>query len=329
MSGRSELYEVDVGVSAYVGELGSGKSYHAVRTIVRHLSRGGCVSTNVELNWPEVERYCAREYGVRVKRHQYSLISESSLSSFHNVVGVAKHGAREIVLLLVLDEWHLYANCRDFARADRELIAYLTQVRKLGTAVIFITQDEANIDKMHRRMIATVYRHRNMTGQRILGLKWPFRQFLVSRWDSRGLRSGSHFLPIDSEIFGLYKTDQRFLNYDSELKLEKVELDKVGIAERLRGKLGKYGWKELGMYKWIMLALIVVVAVNGYRVHSRRKVASVEAQQASAMAKKSAPAVVERQRRMTTHVVVEASNGRWEGIGYDDGGGLTWSRVDL
>lgn len=243
-------------ISVYEGVLGGGKSYHAVQHVLSYLATGGKVYTNIELVRDECEKAIRKKYGVELRwEEQVYQLKPSDIPKLHMV---AKGGTADAPTLCVVDELHLYHNARDWSHADRELLSWLTQSRKLFVDIIFITQHRNNVDKQWLRLTAGYYRGRDLRKWRIpkIGIGWPFAQFLWIQYDQDGKTVVAwRFEFIDQTIFKCYSSDQIFTGtgHNAGTGVERLKL------QRVKGK---------NMPKII---LIVVLAVAGATVYFAKK----------------------------------------------------------
>lgn len=152
-------------IEMYEGCIGGGKTYSAAVRMVRHMSRGGTVFTNVDMKWEgekgeggapiglselcKVDSYCDGG-GFYLQADQIRDIPQNDMSRFDEVI---QWGTDQIPVLLVLDEIHLWFNARNWAKAAEGLLAFLTQSRKCSVDIIFITQHRDNVDVQFRRLL--------------------------------------------------------------------------------------------------------------------------------------------------------------------------------
>ncbi len=233
-------------IEVFEGRLGGGKSYSAVERIAAVLARGGTVCTNIDIVWPEMVAFCASRFGVKLKAGQLRHLSEGQIPNFHlHTPG----GTMDCPTLVVIDEAQLYWNARDFSKTDkdqRELLKFLTQSRKAGTDVIFITQNVKNVDAQFVRLVQFVWRFRDMSKYRVpgLGIRWPFDQILQVCFDYDGKTQQSRRLARkDKAIFKLYDTTELLQSFDRAGTVGRVTLERAKPKRKLK-------------MKWIVLALV-------------------------------------------------------------------------
>lgn len=189
-------------IEIFEGKIGGGKTYSAVARILERFSRGWHVWTNIELVPSGVDKALRKLYW---KRFNEGL--------FHPVVNAARWdsevlwGIPEAPTMVVIDEAHLWFNSRDWAKASRAMLAFLSLSRKVCVDVIFITQHAENIDAQFRRQALHIYRYRNMGDTGIPVLSWIFAGKIVQlSVDYGGEILEQRVLPLKKEIFQAYDT---------------------------------------------------------------------------------------------------------------------------
>lgn len=187
--------------------VGAGKSYYVVTRVIKHLIAGGTVyySDTLELIPEAIERLVRIRYGVILESGQMVAVPREEMARIHEVT---PPGTDEMPVLIIMDEAQRYLNARDHAdKGKRPLFEWCCESRHDSNDLIFISQNALNIDNQIRRLVTYVTRVRNMTGFKIAGVRWPFRQFLVHVFDGDGKTSmEKKFIPHDKGIFGCYKT---------------------------------------------------------------------------------------------------------------------------
>lgn len=140
------------------GPIGAGKTYTAVSMMLAHLAGGGVVCTNISLNWSAVADFLERK-GVDGEsvRKNYIHMRHEEVPQMHRIV---PRGTPAMPTLAVIDEVHIWFHSRDSAltaQARRELLTWMSQIRKLGIRVILISQQWHQIDTTFRRLCQTRY----------------------------------------------------------------------------------------------------------------------------------------------------------------------------
>ena len=206
---------MDGGLELICGTLGGGKSLTAAERIYKHLLRGGCVYTNIQM-YPEKVAEHMRERDSRVFVPERLIqLDGSNLSGFHNQV---KRGTRKSRVLIVIDECHLEWNARDYQKTNkdsqkREMLNFVTLVRKLDIDLVLITQDSTDIDKQLRKKGSVLTVCRNLKKMRIFGvIPFPLPlftrvQFDVSIGHSKPVRIGCKVYRFPVWVGEIYNTD--------------------------------------------------------------------------------------------------------------------------
>jgi len=147
-------------------------------------------------------------------------------------------------VLVVLDEAHLFYNSRDWAttaKANKLLLDFLTQSRKAGVDVIWITQEGGNVDKQFRVLAEYELAIVNI---KHLPLGWlgmlPFKAYCVKHISAKGnyLVKKEWYL-YNKYLFGTYKTTSMLSSTMREMSLivERCgfrQLQKVSIKQRIK-----------------------------------------------------------------------------------------------
>jgi hypothetical protein len=192
----------------FEGRLGGGKTYSAILRIEAHLARGGHVYTNVEIfSQKLIERLESKGWN-GVGADQIHFIESANIARFFEVVPI---GARDLPVLVVVDEAHIWLDQRSFNKRELdELFYFLTQSRKQNTDVIFISQSKKNLDCRIGRLVQYVWTFRDMRKWRLpfFYVKWPFPHLVQTCWDYDGKTILlKKWLVWDKEIYGCYNTD--------------------------------------------------------------------------------------------------------------------------
>lgn len=157
-------------IEIVAGTLGGGKSMAAVERAYYHLLAGGWVYTNIELHAGAIRGQMVRHR--RVFRDERLVFLEGrSVSGFHMQIA---RGTVQSQVLVMIDEAHLEWNSRDYqsTKSDpsgREMLNFITLVRKLDIILIFITQSPEDIDKQMRKKASWLLMCRNLKDLRLFG----------------------------------------------------------------------------------------------------------------------------------------------------------------
>lgn len=183
-------------IELFTGFVGSGKSYAATKI--------GCNIADA----PMSKRWVIANFPIKPKRKSFSFLrkknkyneprwifkdnEELTVQFLVETSLENKWNEKEGSCLLIFDEASIPFNARSFQRGDRmEWIKFLTQSRKFGYDVIFITQDARMIDKQIRALCEYEVTHKKLNN--MAALKWlsMFRVTLfagVSYWNGLNAR---------------------------------------------------------------------------------------------------------------------------------------------
>lgn len=178
-------------IELFTGFVGSGKSYAATKI--------GCNIADAPLS----DRWVIANFPIKPKKKMFAMFRKKN--KFNEPRWIYKDNEeltvdfliktsldrgwneKEGSCLLIFDEASIPFNARSFQRGDRmEWIKFLTQSRKFGYDVIFITQDARMIDKQIRALCEYEVTHKKLNN--MAALKWLslFRVTLfagVSYWN--------------------------------------------------------------------------------------------------------------------------------------------------
>lgn len=225
------------------GVVGSGKTLHAVRLGVDSLKRGQTIVTNVELYPDKIIELVARKFGLLIGRDQIRVFNPDENPNWETLI---PWGDKSCPVLVILDEAQLFYNARDWAKTaerSKRLLAFLTQSRKAGVDVIWITQEGENVDKQFR-VLAEWELAISSTDHLPLGFigKLPFRAYVVKHVSAKGRYVvRKKWWGYDRWLFGLYKTES-FLN--SEMREMAQGVERVGRKRVIKIRV----WRRLGMW---------------------------------------------------------------------------------
>lgn len=232
------------------GKVGAGKSVYAVRETIEQCAKGGYTCTNIEMKRGPFISYLRRNHQLYVRSSQLIELGECE-----NIVDWWQDipaGSLECPILVIIDETHLEFNARNWQHTrdvHSEMMDFLTQSRKVHVNIIFITQDQATIDKQMRTQAERVVSCRNMTDLEVPVLK---AKLFNSIWYTERSSSNKDLIykkekwRIDSEVFEVYNS---FALLSSSMKewlegreqLGRVKLRKVSFLRKWIYKLTRYG----------------------------------------------------------------------------------------
>jgi len=249
------------------GELGTGKTIHAVAKIRDALQRGLPVATNIDLN---VERLVGPEKVCELTR----LPDWPTVEAFREL-GDAPRATKDQKThgWIVLDEAAVFLNSREWAgsadmskeekqaaaKARSELITWLRHARKHRWHLIILSQDLESLDAQVRRSLAQfVVQCKRLdsytvpflsTLTKMLGfgaVRMPQVHLGLVRLGSRlgGPPVDKWWLPDARSLHGAYDTEQ------------KIYGDNDGAATMLDGRRAAYLWKPRGWSEWLWETLL-------------------------------------------------------------------------
>lgn len=203
-------------VTVVSGKLGSGKSLDCVRLMRDHLASGGCVRTNISLDWRQI----GHAVGRRLDPRQIGRLAASDDPTTIPTGDRRGHGHRRT--MVVLDEalnW-FQSEGAGAARDERKKAwgEWLRQSDKLGQDVYFIAQNFERAAKWIREL-AQVSREIVPLGSvhflAFVPMWWLFppmrRAYMVSKRDVRSGQSiGFEFHRYSKRVWQLYDTSETF-----------------------------------------------------------------------------------------------------------------------
>jgi len=220
----------------FEGRLGGGKTYSATVRILDRLRRGGVVCTNIQLDVEKIRELCASRWGVILQPDkQFFFLDEEQITGFYKHIPIGTGFG--LNPLIVMDEFHLWFNARDFGSTDkkaRSTLNFITQCRKKHVDLILISQSALNVDKQFVRQLHAIWRFRDMAKWKIPGLGftpfWLNHKILSCQYDQDGKTLSERFwVKKDPAVFGCYATDSllRPILDLSENVVDNVSLERV------------------------------------------------------------------------------------------------------
>lgn len=202
-------------ITVVSGKIGSGKSHDCVRLIMRHLANGGCVRTNISLDYKKI----GKAVGRRLSPYQIGKLSADDNPSEIPIGDKRGHGKRRT--LVVLDEALNWFQSEARSEGDSRKKAWsewLRQSDKLGQDVWFICQ---NFDRSAKwiRELAQVSKEIIPCGKvhlfSFVPLWWffPFirRSYMVVSRDVRSKQiQGYEFHRYTRRVWDFYDTAETF-----------------------------------------------------------------------------------------------------------------------
>jgi zona occludens toxin (predicted ATPase) len=245
----------------FEGKLGGGKTYNAVVRIIDRLRQGGVVATNIQLSKEAVTNLVASRWGIQLQLDkQLFILNEEQISQFHAHIPLGDGVGFNP--LIVVDEFHLWFNSRDFAdnfKKSRPTLTFITQARKLHVDLILISQSMFNVDKQFVRMLHAVWRFRDLEKWVVpgLGIRFPFAQnyILGVQFDQDAKTVvARHWVKKDKDIFPCYETTAllRPITDLSSNVVSNLQLDKI--------KKPPFDWRTLRPALFVIaFALSIIV----------------------------------------------------------------------
>lgn len=202
-------------VTVVSGKLGSGKSFDVVRIIVDHLAAGGCVRTNISLDFRKI----GRAVGRRLSPFQIGPLSATDDPTTIPTGDRRGHGTRRT--MVVLDEALNWFQSEAASSKDEKKKAWgewLRQSDKLGQDVWFICQNFDRAGKWIRELAQVSREVIALKSVRFLAfvpMWWLFppmrRAYMVAKRDVRSGQSiGFEFHRYSSRVWNLYDTSETF-----------------------------------------------------------------------------------------------------------------------
>jgi zona occludens toxin len=224
----------EIMIELYEGTIGSGKSYHALETILEALQKGKYVVSNFPLNF--TEGMTRRGY---VDRFMYVpdefLMDEQGVSFLFQLQKRMEFYDKggEGACLVVIDEAGNYFPPEDNGKyANRLWKLFFTQSRKMGYDFILICQDSTSqINKTIRKCVEYKVLHRKANSIFPFSLL-PFTIFVyVKFWAQQKERLSSTTSLYVKKFGQLYNTSMMFGNIDGKFDLDFADLEgKLGFA---------------------------------------------------------------------------------------------------
>lgn len=230
------------------GKIGAGKTLWSLTQIIEHIKNGGTVATNIKLNWPNFRRYISSKYKVVPCYSQYRFIDLNS-QQWDRVI---PWGSHELPVKVFLDEVHLFFNSRDWSKTQTEhkdMLSFLTQSRKAGVDVYFISQLSGTVDKQLRSQAQFEIYLLNSAQLNFGPLgKCPWNFGISHKIDMHSREKlETNVFPYSSKLFGLYDSFD-MLNNDMQDRRNSVEhVQKIAMPKP------RHNWR---MYRRILRLIL-------------------------------------------------------------------------
>ncbi len=222
-------------IEFYEGKIGGGKTYSAVLRILKYLANGGVVATNINLNVEQIRKLLDHDYGYELNEKQIIQLSEDNVLLFHRYT---PQGTKELPTLVIIDEAHLFFNAREWNKADKELLTFITQSRKCFTDIIFITQSLKTVDKQLRIQALFVWHFKDLQGLvlPILNfIKYPLPQILQIQFSNDSQLQAPlkrRFVWKRKALFKCYNSFELLREFPRLEQKEKIEKGKTKISTK-------------------------------------------------------------------------------------------------
>lgn len=202
-------------ITVISGKLGSGKSYDCVRLVRNHLAAGGCVRTNISLDFRQI----GRAVGRKLSPFQIGKVSaEDNPAEIPIGDRRGKGNRRTIVLLDEALNWFQSEGASSKDDRKKAWSEWLRQSDKLGQDVWFIAQNFERAAKWIRELAQVSREIIPIKSVRLLAFLplWVFfpparRAYMVSKRDVRSGQSiGFEFHVYSPAVWSLYDTSETF-----------------------------------------------------------------------------------------------------------------------
>jgi len=212
-------------IEIFQGRIGGGKTYSAVLRMAAHLSKGGHVFTNIEVNPLGFSELCRKKFGVVINFDlQFHAIEGEEISRFDKLI---TSGSMDCPVLCVIDEAHLWFNAREWQKSSKELMTFVTQSRKVMVDIILITQSMSTLDKHLRIQSQFIWAFKDF--QKFISW-FPIPSILCLQFDVDGTTFiGWHFVIKSPLVYSAYNTNALLRKIDfGQVSLSPVEIVKAG-----------------------------------------------------------------------------------------------------
>ena len=257
-------------ISAFVGQVGGGKSFCSVRRMCSYMATGGRCASNIELTgWdnelndlrpdsPVID--FLRSLGWNYQPRQYVYISYDIMvadSLWYQKIPAGI--SRDKRTLCVVDEAtdlfdSLDANKLRQDSGYRGLFHFLRLSRHAHIDVLFIAQDIDSINSRLRGLISNMWKSTDMKNYRIHGfkIKFPFDVFCLQLFDRRGkYELKREWVKKDPRIFTLYQSEV----FGGALG---VKWDGVAVADGRISEQEKKKGKKMTKMQFVVLVAVLV-----------------------------------------------------------------------
>ena len=210
-------------IQTYLGTIGSGKSYHALETIVEALNKGKYVVSNFPLKFTQamIKKGYAARFMYLPDDFLMGVDGVSFLYQLQKKMSFYDKGG-EGACLVVIDEAGNYFPPEDNGKFTTRLWKlFFTQSRKMGYDFLLICQDDmSQINKTIRKCVEYRVLHRKANAVFPFKLL-PFTLFMyVTYWAQQKERLSSSSSIYVKKFGSLYDTSMMFGDIDNKFDLD-------------------------------------------------------------------------------------------------------------
>ncbi|MEK5257655.1 zonular occludens toxin domain-containing protein [Paenibacillus sp. FSL F4-0125] len=208
-------------INQYIGTIGSGKTYHALEDIIKHLSKGGYVIANFPINFPP--GMVRKGYADRFMYIPTEILEdEAGMALFMKMSEEYGFDEFKKLCLVVLDEaGDLYPSDKATDETQRKWKKFFKTSRHMGYDFTLIMQDEKEINRTITSCMEYKVVHRK--ANRIFPFKYlPFTLFMhITYWKQSRQKLSSGSTIFVKSFSKLYNTHQ----YRNAIKIDTPEID--------------------------------------------------------------------------------------------------------
>lgn len=236
---------MDAILESYTGNVGSGKTYHAVMFAYAHLLNGGHVYGNVRLNKEAIDLAAAADgYEVDFDKQVHHLENAQIAKYPRHITS----GDADLNVLLLVDEAHLYFNARAWKETSEEILIMNTQTRKVRVHIICITQHIDNMDSQFRRLFQFDWFHVDLAKVYFPVLRFklgiPVTQRVCFDAQNRKVRHGVWHEVRMGKYFRMYESTALLVDVAVGKSLGRIIPKKLHWKKVWRARLCMLGMKQ-------------------------------------------------------------------------------------
>jgi len=210
--------------SIYTGNMGAGKSYHAIKQIIYWLGEGRNVISTLNIDLDIVVKNMKRQQREKYKEFgSFTHVTNENLDTMLLINFALDNHTEEIEkqTLIVIDECLDIFDSRQWQRDDRyDWNKFFRDSRQLGFETILITQAIDDIDKRIRNIIEYHVNHRKVNNYGNIKF-FPIPIFTANTtWLPTGQRMGRRWMLFKKKIGKSYNSYFRFKEYMQKYRPE-------------------------------------------------------------------------------------------------------------